>query len=150
MALTLRVRFDGNFGALPRHTFPIQGACVPPAFFTCKGGQQLFVAEVPEGTEGGARWRGRMRNETLCVLVLDEPDAFPAGPWLRGASVPARFFWLTDAQRLRRARLYERTDTMRSLCLTSYSVANTDTQRLTVHSLLGWTFRCPWNLFRFR
>ena len=91
MALTLRERFDGNFGALPRHTFRFQGACGPPAFFTCTGGQQLFVAEVPEGTEGGARWRGRMRNETLCVLLLDEPDAFSADTWLREASVPARF-----------------------------------------------------------
>ena len=150
MALSLRERFDGNFGALPRHTFPFQGACVPPSFFTCTGGQQLFVAVVPEGTEGGVRWRGHIRNETLCVLLLGEPNMFSAGRWLREASVPARFFWFTAAQGFRRARLHERGATMQSLCLTSYSLTSTDQQRLTVHSLLGWTFQCHWNVFQFR
>ena len=86
----------------------------------------LFVASMPDGVLGGRRWRRQPVAETLCVKL------------------PSAFYWLNSRGRFRRARVWLGTDNMQSQMLTAYAAEKR--QNLMVHRVLGWTFRCPWEI----
>ena len=146
LPLSLERPFDGDASLLPRHSFPFQGSYVSCPYVTCRGGLQVFVASIPSEIIGGRRWRRVPRSETLCVLLLNEMEEFTRNGFT--SLLPARFFWLNRAGRFRAARLFYGRDTMRSVVLTSYNAQKQ--QLLAVHRILGWTFRCPWDLLEER
>ena len=100
----------------------------------------LSIASVTPGSRGGSRWRGIVRRPAvLCIELLDSPLVLESS---RGqvARVPARFYWASACGTVVHKLPWFNTDTMRSLYVTAYKP---ERQYLSVHALLGWTFRCP-------
>ena len=139
MAFRLLDLWHGDVASLPRFSFPGRGRYVPCPYVECTGNKKLFIAAVPDNVIGGRRWRLQVRDETLAIELLEESDLL--GPDFRRTTVPARFYWINVAERVRRAKLWLGTDTMRSMFLTYYS--SHQKRALAVHRLLGWTFCCP-------
>ena len=139
MAIRLLELWHGDVASLPRHCFPGRGAYGFCPYVDCTGNTRLFIAAVPDNVIGGQRWRLQVREETLAIELLEDNDLL--GPDDRLTTVPARFYWINVAGRVRRARLWLGTDTMKSMFLTCYSSHRK--RALAVHRLLGWTFCCP-------
>jgi len=146
--LRLASAFDGVFTSLPRdHVCGCDYLAVPYLF--CNPECRIYVASVSSSVVGGSLINGVPQRETLCVLLLGTADEFSATHYVRNTVVPSRFFWLTRDCSLRRVQLYARGDTMHSMALAAY---HDDARRehVTVHRVLGWTFRCPPRLFTSR
>lgn len=146
--------FDGNFDALPRESpfggvnvpsrYPFGSAFVPPQFLTLGDGRKLYLAVVDPSVEGGTKRGNTVFRERLCVAFLpeDEPDVYLASRYHRRAVCPARFFWLREDFSLKAAPACRRADGQESLRMNAYSAEGRRVY-LTVHSVLGLTFRCP-------
>ena len=145
MANSLVQEWPGDISLLPCHSFPFCGAYISSRYVQCRGGKRLYIAAVPESIIGGHRWRRRAAKETLAIELLDENDFYCEEQQIL---VPARFCWITENGRVKRAKLWVGSDNKRSVYLNAY------TQReqcpLAVHRVLGWSFRCPWHLMQYR
>ena len=150
----MSVAFDGNFDGLPRESpfngmciaddYPFRGVFVPPQYIARTDGEKLYIAVVSPSVHGGTRVRGRVQRERLCVVLLPDgqPDQFSASRHRRDAVYPASFFWFREDVTLKSAPACRRGDGQESLRVNAYDV---DGERcfLTVHNVLGLTFRCP-------
>ena len=145
MANSLLQVWHGDVSSLPCHSFPFGGAYIPSRYVECRGGNRLYIAAVPDSIIGGHRWRRRVAKETLAIELLNENDLFGENPQ---TVLPARFCWITKKGRVKRAKLWMGTDTMRSVFLNAYT--RQKQCPLAVHRVLGWSFRCPWHLMQNR
>ena len=146
--LRLASAFDGVFASLPRDRV-CGGDYLAVPYLLCNPNCRLYVASVSSSIVGGSLINGMPQRETLCVLLLGSADKFSASQYVRQTLVPARFFWLTQDYSLRRARLYKRGDSMHNIALAAYC-GDARRKHVTVHRVLGWTFRCPPSLFTSR
>ena len=148
--LQLPFVFDGNVASLPRAS-PAGERFVSTPFLTSACGKRLFVASVKADTAGGRRGTNHERpRETLCALLVEPPDFFPAERYVKATWSCVRFYWLPHGSKnLRYAPLVARGDNEKSLCVHYRTLADAR-ERMVLHGLLGWTFCCTPDLLRLR
>ena len=142
--------FDGSVVTLPRAS-PGGERFASTPFLTSVSGKRLFLVSVRTYTAGGRRGAGRSRaRETLCAILLDTADFFPAERYGIDAWSCARFYWLPHGSKeLRYAPLTARGDNEQSLCIHYRTLADVR-ERMVLHGLLGWAFCCTSEWLRLR
>ena len=148
--LQLSFVFDGNVATLPRAS-PGGERFVSTPFLTSVSGKRLFLVSVRTDTAGGRRSAGHGRaRETLCAMLVETADFFPAERYGIDAWSCARFYWLPHGSKdLRYAPLVARGDNEKSLCI-HYRTLVDSRERMVLHGLLGWTFCCTSEWLRLR
>ena len=148
--LQLPFVFDGNVAALPQAS-PGGEHFVSTPFLTTVCGKRLFLASVKADTAAGrCSTNSEPTRETLCALLLDTADFFPAARYVKATWSCVRFYWLPHGSKdLRYAPLVARGDTQKSLCI-HYRTLGNSRDRMVLHGLLGWTFCCTPDWLRLR
>ena len=127
--------WDGNVDALPLLAWTSRDDYIPPTFLECIRGPRLVRVRVPEDVRGGRKYNGDPFRATLFVEMDNTYRKF------------VRFVWLTAERRFTPAHgaggPSHLTDNMGSLYVHVVRDDVSASERLTVHALLGWTFKCP-------
>ena len=139
--LALPATVDGNVGTLLRDS-GVSSGFIPPQYLDCVNGPRLYVASLRGDIVGGRVHTGRAIRETLFILLLDEPEFYPAADFNRDTFVPCKFLWFEHGAGLREAIVFARGDAMDSVAITGYTVDGSK-RHLCIHRILAWTFKCP-------
>ena len=130
--------WDGNVDALPLLPWTTRDDYIPPTFLECIRGPRLVRVRVPDDVRGGRKHNGVAVPATLFVEMDKTYRKF------------GRFVWLTAERRFTPAHgasgpshPSHLSDNMGSLYVHVVRDDVSASGRLTVHALLGWTFKCP-------
>ena len=77
----------------------------------------------------------------MLIQLVDEPSTLFFDGY--ETTVDVKLFWVSERCKLRNVRLYFATDSKRSLCFHTQNLVKHRREKLEVHRLLAWTFKCP-------